>query len=268
MSAVVVTRVERISYLYTVQRAVVPLLNISPQIHTVEGNKNIDKIPMVDTFVSPDSDFEVAQGDVIQVELFEDKLPKITVISKSRERRDNLRYEVCPHCGHRLVKLGNFSYCFNLDCHAQKIQSILLFTSALGLSFVGSNLRVIESLFTRSLVNNITDLFNLSVENITTEEISVFDAQMFQQYIHSVRGNTTIEQVLRGLHVPCLTNETIRQICEVMRADGYNIGDMDRLMDPVYQKKHSEINWEFWNEFTSVHKNVELISVLSKLLYF
>ena len=268
MSAIVLTRVERISYLYTVQRAVIPLLNIYPHIYTNEDGKCIDKLPMVDTFVSTDSDFDIAQGDVIQVELFDNKPPRIKVVTKNSEKRDNLHYTHCPQCNHSLVKLGDYSYCFNLDCHAQKIQSILLFTSALGLTFSGSNLRVIESLFERSLVNNITDLFNLSVENIATEEISIFEAQMFQQYIHSVRGNVTADQVLRGLHVPFLSDEEIVRMRDILHKDNYTVGDMDKLMDVAYQKKHPEINWELWNKFISVHKNVELISVLSKLLYF
>ena len=262
-----VTRVERISHLYTTQRAVVPLLNIDPVIDLDENNC-ISKIPMVDSHISSDSEYDISPGDVIRIDFEKDTLPKITVIERNTANTNDLRYEVCPYCGQPLIKIGDHSYCFNLDCHAQRVQSIILFASSLGLSFTGSNLRVLESLLSRSLVNNVTDLFNLSVESIITSEISVFEAQVFQQYVHSVRGRVTAEQILRGLHIPIINEDDIRMLTFILSNENLTVGDMDRLFDSDIQQKYADYDWSRWNLFTSVHENAELISILAKLLYF
>lgn len=262
-----VTRVDRISHLYTIQHAVVPLLNIDPVLNT-DSEAVISKIPMVDAYVSADSEYNISPGDVIQLDFEKDSLPKVTVLEHSTAAINNLRYEVCPHCGKPLIKIGDYSYCFNLDCRAQRVQSVILFASALGLTFTGSNLRVLESLMSRSMVNNITDLFNLSVENIVTTEISVFEAQMFQHYVHSVRGKTTAEQILRGLHIPFLNEDDIIVLSNILRENECTLDEFDVLFDPELQKTYHSYDWSRWNLFTSVHMNAELISVLAKLLYF
>lgn len=262
-----ITRVEKITYLYSLDRSIVPFVTIEPVMEIPDTENCIKKIPMTPSFIDESSDFDLSIDDIISIEITEDK-PIVKKLEASEHPHKTIQLATCPVCGKPTIMENGITYCANLSCYAQRHVSILLFASALGLSFADSNRKVFSSLLSRGLVVNPVDLFSLTVEDICSSEISPFEAQVFQQYVHSIRGHITVDQILKGLRVPNLSDSTIKAITDAMAEENLGVKDLTILLSPEFVDKHKDIDWYPWAQFITTHHNAAIIESLGKILYF
>lgn len=252
-----------ISYLYSNDGNVIPYLRISPFINCSENNF-ITGIPL--TLMENESDFDVAPGDRVSVSINGIKfLVKIT--DRIVTDRSDIRIITCPICHQPMVFENGFSYCHNCDCRAQLETHIHSTFREYGVEFVGNNLRILVSVISRLLVRSPVDLFWLTTEQISSEDVSVDDARFFQQTIHAVRGNITSFQFFRSLNVHGMTDEIINSIVSLMNSLNFSIRDVPKLMDVELMNSHPEINWYPWLQFISYENNRIYISRLSEVMY-
>jgi NAD-dependent DNA ligase len=257
-------RVERVSLLYTVTHACVPLLNIYPAIETED--KEIVKLAIGESYSDKSSDTAFSAGDIISVKFTNNSLPIIKVIEKSPRERTDLMFTTCPMCGQPLVTIGQNKYCFNLTCSGQKENNLVLFASALGLVFHSRNLVIFETLISRGIVKNIYDLFSVTFSDVYTEEFTVREVAAFLKYVASVRGKLTLPQLLEGLTIFMLSTEDICDITEAFAKEGFNLSNLDKLVDKDFRNKYKEINWEPLDQYFYGNDNLVILTELGKIL--
>ena len=257
------TTIEKISYQFSVNGAILTFLRIDPAI-TIDDNKCINKFP-VNCF-DPSSDFEIAQGDIVELTPTDTGVI-LQILVKSTRHRQSIKPEVCPFCGTPLISDGSLSYCLNKECHAQMIQNILLLTSSLGLTFVGSNKRIFDILVSSAVVSTPADLFEIDLDKLYTLEEPIIHAQMFQQYLHSVRGHVTFDQILKGLHIFGMTDDNVNRITDVFNKEGLTLLSVDRLFDKELFTKYPEVDWLPWELFITMETNRKQLVRLCNILH-
>lgn len=258
-------KIDNFSYLYSSDGGILPFLDITPII--IKDNDNdicINRIPLV--LINNNSDFNLAIGDEIVLTVIGMKF-LIKIVNCSQNERIDIRITRCPVCHRPLANYNGLLYCHNSECKAQLDTHIKNTFATLGITFEGVNLKILNSIITRLLVRSPVDLFWLSVEQICSEDISLVEAQTFQQYIHSIRGNITLDRFFSSLHILGMNNYIIEGMCELMWSLGYTLLDVPKLMDVNFINAHPELNWVPWVEYISCEANKTFVARLSNILY-
>lgn len=262
----VMTTVNNTSYVFSTDSAVDVYIDIYPSIK-LPNNKILHSIPV--NCLDHASDFVLAYGDKIALTTSDNNMPLLKVVTPSNNNRFNVNMTTCPMCGAPLFKDSHtgVSRCLNRDCCGQMYNSLSMFLAALGITLQGVNYQIIQSLFAKNRIHSLVDIFMLSYDQIADDLISLSDASVFVQYIHSVRGNVTIKQFLRGLNVPGMSYTTIDQIQDMFTQNNFTILDACRLLDPIFLEMNSNIDWSGWLDFIALPGNKNLVYVLSTILY-
>lgn len=260
-----IVNIDNFVYRYSSDGGVLPLLKITPII--INDNDNvicIDQIPLV--LMDNNSDFNLAIGDEIILTVVGVKI-LIKLNRCSQNERVDVRITRCPVCHRPLANHNGLLYCLNCDCKAQLDTHIKNTFAILGITFEGVNLKILKSVIARLLVWSPADIFWLSVEQICSEDVSPIEAQTFQQLIHSVRGNVSLDRFFRSLNILGMTEETIAKICNLMVSCNFNLLDVPKLMVVSFINAHPEIDWSSWLEYISCENNRVFVTKLSNILY-
>lgn len=110
-------------------------------------------------------------GDTVLVQRAGDVIPE--VVKAIVEKRDGSEVPIvmpaqCPVCGHDLLKAAGeaVTRCVNPHCPAQRLRSLIHFTSKAGLDIDGLGKKSMEQLFTLQLVRDIPDIFTLDRDQL------------------------------------------------------------------------------------------------------
>jgi len=115
-------------------------------------------------------------GDTVIVRRAGDVIPQVVGIVISRRQGRPRRYrlpDACPVCGSPTVRLPGeaVTYCTGgLYCAAQRKQAIKHFASRRAMDIEGLGDKLVEQLVDEQLVNDIADLYQLSVEQLASLE--------------------------------------------------------------------------------------------------
>ncbi len=114
-------------------------------------------------------------GDTVLVQRAGDVIPE--VVKAIVEKRDGSEQPVampihCPVCGHALLKAAGeaVTRCVNPHCPAQRLRSLIHFSSKAGLDIEGLGKKSMEQLFNLQLVRDIPDIFTLTHEQLASLE--------------------------------------------------------------------------------------------------
>lgn len=120
-------------------------------------------------------DKDIRVGDIVLVHKAGDIIPEI--IRPLAEKRDGTEVEItppehCPSCGSKAVRgEGEVAFrCENINCPARLKESLIFFASRDAMDIDGMGPAVIEQLATNGLVQNITDIYNLTEEQLANLE--------------------------------------------------------------------------------------------------
>ncbi len=110
-------------------------------------------------------------GDTVLIQRAGDVIPEIVkpIIDGRKGNELPITWpENCPVCNHRLVKPETeaVTRCPNPHCPAQRLKSLIHFTSKAGLDIDGLGKKSIEQLFTLELIKDIPDIFLLREEQL------------------------------------------------------------------------------------------------------
>lgn len=252
--------IENITYQFSVDGAVDSLLEISPGIDTPIPNMCINKIPV--SILSNDSDKCLAIGSEAVI-----TGTTLKIIKPSQYKPICLEHTVCPVCGSLLFTDGVSKFCINKECIGQLTTNTLMMTHALGLLFTGVNLRIFDALMSDSRVRTPSDIFKIDVVNSYSHEIPVLDLQLFQQYLHGIRGNVTIEQVLRGFNIRGLSESFILKVSLLFKNNGYTLLNGKELLYPEFLCLIKDENLEPWMTFISIAQNRRQLLEMCNILY-
>jgi DNA ligase (NAD+) len=124
---------------------------------------NFDEIDRKDIRLN-DKVIILRSGDVIP------KIIKVLVDERDGGELKIDRPSTCPVCESELLDEGVLLKCQNLSCEARVVNSIYYFASKPCLNIDGLGIKIVESLFNASLVKNVLDLFELSLEKLLSLE--------------------------------------------------------------------------------------------------
>ena len=105
-------------------------------------------------------------GDIVSIRKAGDVIPEVVEAKKERRtglEKDFKMIENCPMCGEKLVKKeGQVDYfCFNKNCPARKIESLIHFASRDAMNIDGLGDRIIEDFFNIGFIEKVSDIYKL-----------------------------------------------------------------------------------------------------------
>ena len=110
-------------------------------------------------------------GDTVLIQRAGDVIPEIIkpVLDERKGKEQPIIWpENCPVCKHRLVKPETeaVTRCPNPHCPAQRLKSLIHFTSKAGLDFEGLGKKSMKQLFELELIRDVPDIFLLTEDKL------------------------------------------------------------------------------------------------------
>lgn len=124
---------------------------------------NFDEIDRKDIRIG-DSVIILRSGDVIP------KIVKVLTHERDGSQEVYQRPTNCPECSSELLDEGALVKCQNLSCDARVVNSIIYFASKPCLNIDGLGLKIAQALYDSSLVKNVIDLFDLTLDKLLSLE--------------------------------------------------------------------------------------------------
>ncbi len=112
------------------------------------------------------TELDLRIGDYVLVRKAGEIIPEVVSVNKDR-RKDGLEefkmIENCPSCGSLLVRRENESshYCINNNCDGRKLASLIYFASKPCMNIETLGEKLVEDLYNRAYLRNITDIYTL-----------------------------------------------------------------------------------------------------------
>lgn len=118
-------------------------------------------------------DKDIRIGDTVVIQKAGDVIPEVVCVKKEKRKGTEIKYEMpkkCPVCGGPVVREEGeaVTRCIGIECNAVQLRSIAHFASKEGMDINGLGMAIVEELITRGLIENIADIYKLTVEEIST----------------------------------------------------------------------------------------------------
>ncbi len=195
------TRLENIEIQVGRTGAVTPVANLSPVI--LAGSRisraslhNADEIRRKD----------IRMGDQVVIEKGGDIIPKVVRVLDSLRTGDEKIYQyplLCPVCLSALVQPEGEAahYCINRSCPAQVKEGVLHYASRKAMDIDGLGEKIVDQLVEGNLVRDISDLYNLKVEDIEPlDRMGEKSSRNLVDAIHATRSRS-LSRFLYGLGI-------------------------------------------------------------------
>ena len=169
---------------------------------------------------------DVRIGDHIIVIRSGDVIPKITKVLYQK-RTNNVkpipRPTHCPVCGAEVLDEGALIKCQNLSCPARIVNTIIYFASQNCLDIDGLGESVAKLLYDEGLVKDVTDLFNLKVNEL--ESLPGFARKKAENLINAIKKTKGSEcwRFVNALGIEHIGEVASKKICENFGVEFYKI---------------------------------------------
>lgn len=180
---------------------------------------------------------DVRVGDTVLVQRAGDVIPDILSVNleKRPEKTEEFIFpKECPVCRSKAVRYKNEVAwrCVNVDCPAQKIQGIIHFVSKAGLDVSGVGEKWVEKLVETGRVENIADLFTVTVKELLAfEGMGDVSAQKFVDSLHEVKHTATLVRFISSLGIRLVGEQTAKTLAQAFEnMDELAKAPVDRLM--------------------------------------
>ncbi|AQW21633.1 DNA ligase (NAD(+)) LigA [Lentilactobacillus curieae] len=180
-------------------------------------------------------------GDTVELHKAGDIIPEISKYIPEKRPADSVAYEIptqCPSCGSELVHLDDevALRCINPKCPAQLAEGLTHFASRNAMNIDGLGPKIIAQLFQKQLVDDVSGLYTLSVQDLLTlDKFGEKSATNLISAIENSRENS-LERLLFGLgirHVGAkaarLIAQKFKDIDEIIKASAPDIAEIDTM---------------------------------------
>lgn len=145
-------------------------------------------------------------GDHILIQKAGDVIPEVVEVLKEKRNGNEKRFtmpKTCPVCGAEVVReFGESAYrCIGIECPAKALQNIVHFASREAMNIDGLGESIIEQLLNNNLINNIADIYYLSLEDIASLKK---DGKKFAQNLFDAINdskNNDLDRLICGLGI-------------------------------------------------------------------
>ena len=116
---------------------------------------------------------EIMIGDTVVIQKAGDVIPEVVRVVKEKRTGKELKFSMptkCPVCGADCVREEGESAtrCIGVECPAKQYRNIIHFASRDAMNILGLGDSIIEEFLNRGLINNIADLYELSLDDIAS----------------------------------------------------------------------------------------------------
>ncbi len=168
---------------------------------------NFDEIERMDIRIK-DHVIVIRSGDVIP------KITKVLTWKRSGNEKQITRPRNCPVCGAEVLDEGALIKCQNLSCPARAVNSIIYFASKNCLDIEGLGESVARLLYEYNLVKDVTDLFNLGVEDL--EKLPLFARKKAENLVNAIKSKVGVKcwRFVNALGIEHIGEVASKKICE------------------------------------------------------
>lgn len=206
-------------------------------------------------------------GDHVLIQKAGDVIPEVYQVVKSKRTGDEIEFympEVCPVCGGLVVREDGeaIKRCIGIECPAKLYRNILHFVSRECMNIAGLGEEIIEDLLERKFIQNIADLYDLTVEQFASlrKEGKKF-AQKLMDSIENSKKND-FYRLINGLGIRNIgTNAAKQLVRKYKNMDNLMNASMESLVmvEDLGEKKAKNV-YEFFHQ----EQTIDLIERLRK----
>lgn len=178
-------------------------------------------------------------GDHVIIQKAGDVIPEVVKSLKEKRTGEEKEFSMpqkCPVCGADAVREEGEAVwrCIGIECSARNLRNIVHFASKVGMDISGLGYSVIEQLIDNNLVKNISDIYDLNLEDIASLKK---DGRKFaQNLIDAIEKSKSndLDKLICALGIRHVGNKTAKILAK-------NFKSLDNLMEATVDEL-SEIN--------------------------
>ncbi len=240
--------------------AITPMAILEPVV--VAGSK-ISKTTLHNEDYIRQKDIKI--GDTVVIQKAGDVIPEVVEVKKRRRTGEEKKFEMpktCPVCGAQAVReIGEAAwYCNGIECPAKLYRGIIHFASREAMDIVGLGDAIIEELINRGLINNITDLYKLTLEDIAS--LKKNGKKFAQNLINSIEASKhrDLYRLINALGIRYVGVKTAKVLAKTY-------GSMDKLIEASYESLYmrDEVGKIIAKSVYDFFREEQTIDVINKL---
>ena len=165
------------------------------------------------------------KGDIVSIIRSGDVIPKITGVFGARRNGSETpikRPEFCPVCGSRLLVEDIFIRCQNLTCKARIVNSLIYFCSKKCMNIDGLGEAIINTLFEKGKIVNISDIYTLKADDL--EGLEGFKDKKIANLLASIENSriSPLYRFIAALGIEHIGEVAARKIAEIFGENWLN----------------------------------------------
>ncbi len=209
---------------------------------------------------------DVRIGDTVIVQRAGDVIPEVVSVIKSKRQGNERPFKIpdrCHICGSKVSRDPDeaVSRCINISCQARLKEAIKHFASKSAMDIEGLGNKIVEQLTNEGLIKNISDIYNLKIENLL--KLERFAQKSAQNLIDSINKSkkATLPKFIYALGIRHVGEHIARVLAE-------NFLSLDKLMkeDEDELLQINEIGPKVAVSITSFFKNKKSAQLIDSLL--
>lgn len=240
--------------------AITPMAILEPVV--VAGSK-ISKTTLHNEDYIKERDIRI--GDIVIIQKAGDVIPEVIEVNKKKRTGEEQEFKmptVCPVCGAQAVREEGEAawYCNGIECPAKLYRGIIHFASREAMDINGLGEAIIEELINRGLINNITDIYKLTFEDIASlKKNGKKFAQNLMDAIEESK-HRDLYRLVNALGIRHVGVKLAKSLCKTYDT-------MDKLMAATYEELYmkEEIGKIIAESICSFFKEEQTIDLINKL---
>jgi DNA ligase (NAD+) len=208
---------------------------------------------------------DIRIGDMVVIRKAGDIIPEVVSVLLEQRQGHEEPYHMpdnCPVCDSELVRIeGEVALrCVNPQCPAQMKEALIHFVSRNAMNIEGIGERVVDQLYTSGLVQDVSDLYRLTKEQLLSlERMGEKSATNLLNAIEVSKSNS-LEKLLFGLGIRHVGEKAARILSE-------EFGTMDEIAKAEMERLTSihEIGDKVADAVITFFDNEDVLEVLGKL---
>lgn len=210
---------------------------------------------------------ELKIGDTVIIQKAGDVIPEVVAVVKEKRNGTEKEFvmpKVCPVCGAPAVREDGeaVTRCTGIECSAKALRSIVHFSSKVGMDIDGLGYSIIEQLIDKGLINGITDIYTLELDDIAS--LKKNGKKFAQNLVNSINEskNNDLSKLITALGIRHVGSRLARDLARKYKTmDNLMNAELDELsmQNDVGEKTASSI-YEFFKQ----EQTIDLINKLKQ----
>ena len=240
--------------------AITPMAILEP---VVVAGSRISKTTLHNEDYIRERDIKI--GDTVIIQKAGDVIPEVIGVNKEKRTGEEKDFEmptICPVCGAQAVREEGEAawYCNGIECPAKLYRGIIHFASREAMDINGLGEAIIEELINRGLISNITDIYKLTFEDVSS--LKKNGKKFAQNLIDAIEESKhrDLYRLVNALGIRHVGVKLAKTLCKTYST-------MDKLMNATYEELYmkEEIGKIIAKSITDFFKEEQTIDLINKL---